>query len=80
MATAKTAIEIPFDRKIADENGNITLPWLQALGVVFQAVAKLRDGAEAMDDLSFSATDGFATATDIATAWEELRDILQGIT
>lgn len=80
MAAPKRVIDIPMDTKIADENGNITQPWMEWAITISQATRKLREGAENMDDLSFSATDGFATATDIATAWEELRGFLQEIT
>ena|SRR3990167_4670613 len=30
----KTSTEVPFDKKIADANGNITLPWLQFFGII----------------------------------------------
>ena len=56
MATPKTAIEVPFQSKIADENGNITLPWLQALGIVFDAVARLREAGEGMEELTSAST------------------------
>ena len=80
MVAAKRAIDVPLQTKLTDENGNIAQPWLEWAIIISQAVGKLRDGSEAMNDLSFSATDGFATATDIATAWEELRSILTEIT
>ena len=79
MAVAKRIIDVPLQVRLTDEKGNIAQPWLEWAITISQAVGKLRDGAEAMDDLSFS-TDGFATATDIMTAWEELREILQEIT
>ena len=79
MVAAKRVIDVPLQTKLVDENGTIAQPWLEWAITISQAVGKLREGAEAMDDLSFS-TDGFATATDIMTAWEELRDILQEIT
>jgi hypothetical protein len=72
--TTRTAIEIPLDQKIADENGNITQVWLEALGNIAKAASILRDAADLMDDL-----DSTASASDLGTAWEELRSKLQEI-
>jgi hypothetical protein len=72
--TTRTAIEIPMDQKIADENGNITQVWLEALGNIAKAASILRDAADLMDDL-----DSTASASDLGTAWEELRSKLQEI-
>lgn len=72
--TIRTAIELPFDTKIADENGNITQVWTEALGAVFKAAATLKDAADLMDTLSAS-----STTAQIATAWEEFKAKLQEI-
>jgi hypothetical protein len=74
MSTPRTAIEIPLDQKIADENGNITQVWMEALGKIAQAASTLRDAADIMNDL-----DSTATASQLGTAWAELRTKLQEI-
>ncbi len=72
--TTQTSIELPYDTKIVDENGNITQVWTEALGAVFKAASVLRDAAALMDDLSPA-----STAAEISAAWEEFRTKLQEI-
>ncbi len=72
--TVRTAIELPLDQKLVDADGNITAVWMQALGAIANAAALLRDAADLMDDL-----DDTASASDLGTAWAELRSKLQEI-
>jgi hypothetical protein len=72
--TIRTAIELPLDQRIADENGNITSVWIEALGNIAKAVSVLRDAADLMDDL-----DSTATAAELGAGWETFRAKLQEI-
>ena len=75
MAAPKQAIEVPLSEKIADENGNITYPWLKFFGQIALGEEKLRDGGENMNALTSA-----STATETINAVEALRTKLKEIT
>jgi hypothetical protein len=75
MSAPKQSFDPPIMSPILDENGRIGAAWQQWADQVGKTLEKVRQAAEAMDDLD----PGTATTNQIATAWEEMRDILQGI-
>lgn len=78
MTAPKTDLGVPFDQVIGTIDGKpvqISHAWLQHLDHVASAAKKLREAAELMDTLAAS-----PTTTQIATAWNELREKLQEIT
>jgi hypothetical protein len=74
MTVQRTSFDIPFGLQIVDETGRLTAPGQELLSKFGAALSKLRQAADAMDTLAAS-----PTTTEIATAWNEVRTILQEI-
>ena len=74
MSVPRTSFDIPAGLQIVDANGALTPGGQEMLSKFGNALTKLRDAADAMDELSAS-----STAAEIAAAWEEVREILQEI-
>lgn len=74
MSVPRTSFDLPIDLQLVDENGRLTPGGQELLSKYGAALSKLRDAADAMDTLAAS-----PTTTQIATAWNEVREILQEI-